>query len=540
MGLGLSALICQFTTLISAWIPARRAIKISAIDSIRQSQDVKLRARDVRTSWLTKKLFGFEGMIAAKNFARNRKRYRATVFSLFLSVTLFISASSFCSYMGNMVNGVSDATDDTQADIMFFNHQLESHINPTEMLEILTVEGVEESAFSAAGFTYLYFDESDVSQSRKDFMNKMYEGSGYVVTSYGFGTTICFVDDTSFLELCEKHGLDSSLYFNPDALLGIACNHVSGRYLTNGDNAFRWAEFDMFDQSALPVTGTQEYVREIEGWYFQRIIEDEQGNKQYVYYPEGYELRNEDGTFKKDETIEMLLSKEEAVEETFFTIGALIDEREFYMPGLAEFAILYPYSMKDNSSLKIQGVFADTPYYYMNASDHRTVYDRISKVVAESGLSSTYLYNQAEGREENELLDTVLNVFSYGFIILISLIAMTNVFNTVSTSIMLRRREFAMLRSVGLTTGGFDRMMNYECIIYGMKGLLWGLPAAVLMTYGIYRITNISYDLPFYIPVYSIVIAVGSVFAVVFATMLYATRRIRRDNPIDALRNENL
>jgi len=284
----------------------------------------------------------------------------------------------------------------------------------------------------------------------------------------------------------------------------------------------------------------QEYVREIEGWYFQRIMEGEQGNKIYVYYPEGYEVYEDNGTLKKDESLEMRLPKEEAVEEISFTIGALIDEREFYMPGLTEFAILYPYSMKDNSSLKTQGIFADTPHYYMNASDHRTVYESISKAVAESGLGSTNLYNQAEGREENELLVTVLNVFSYGFIILISLIAMTNVFNTVSTSIMLRRREFAMLRSVGLTTGGFDRMMNYECIIYGLKGLLWGLPAAFLMTYGIYRITNISYDMSFYIPVYSIVIAVGSVFAVVFATMLYSTRRIRRDNPIDALRNENL
>lgn len=44
----------------------------------------------------------------------------------------------------------------------------------------------------------------------------------------------------------------------------------------------------------------------------------------------------------------------------------------------------------------------------------------------------------------------------------------------------------------------------------------------------------------FYVPLHSIVIAVGSVFVVVFATMLYTTSRIRRDNPIDALKNENL
>ena len=138
------------------------------------------------------------------------------------------------------------------------------------------------------------------------------------------------------------------------------------------------------------------------------------------------------------------------------------------------------------------------------------------------------------------MLVTVVRVFSYGFIILISLIAMANVFNTVSTNVMLRRREFAMLKSIGLGEKGFRRMMNYECIIYGCKGLLWGLPAAVALTYVIYRITGNIVDRGFYIPWYSVAIAVGSVFAVVFATMLYSTGVIRRDNPVDALRQENI
>lgn len=540
IGLGISALLCLITALISAWIPARRAIRISAIDSIRQSQDVKLSARDVRTSWLTRKLFGFEGMIAAKNFARNKKRYRATIFSLFLSVTLFITASSFCSYLGDAVSGVADATDDPEADIQFFNHQLESDIKPQEMLEILKVEGVEEIAFCSAGYAYLYFDESDVSDSRKDFMNRMYLGSEYIPSyAYDAGTNVCFVDDASFLKLCEKYNLDSSLYFNPDAPLAIACNHINARYITQ-DNRLRWAEFDMFDEAALPVQGRQEYVKEIEGYFYVSSAEDEVGNKTYIYCPTGYEEAYYDDTVQFDEKLLLTLTKEEAIEDVYLTIGALIDEREFYMPGSTEFAILYPYSMKQSSLLNMQGVYADTPYYYINADDHRAVYDRINEAVGERGLSSVYLYNQAEGREENEMVVTVINVFSYGFIILISLIAMTNVFNTISTSIMLRRREFAMLRSVGLTTGGFDKMMNYECIIYGAKGLLWGLPAAFLLTYALYRITQNSFDTNFYVPAHSIVIAVGSVFAVVFATMLYATRRIRRDNPIDALRNENL
>lgn len=92
------------TAIISAWVPAKRAVRVSPVEAIRQTKDVKLRGREVRTSRLTEKLFGFSGMLAAKNFKRNRKRYRSTVVGLFLSVTLFISASSFCAYLTDAVD----------------------------------------------------------------------------------------------------------------------------------------------------------------------------------------------------------------------------------------------------------------------------------------------------------------------------------------------------------------------------------------------------------------------------------------------------
>lgn len=64
------------TAVISAWIPARRAVRLSPIEAIRQTQDVKIRGREVKTSPLTGKLFGFSGMLAAKNFKRDRSSYR--------------------------------------------------------------------------------------------------------------------------------------------------------------------------------------------------------------------------------------------------------------------------------------------------------------------------------------------------------------------------------------------------------------------------------------------------------------------------------
>ena len=133
-----------------------------------------------------------------------------------------------------------------------------------------------------------------------------------------------------------------------------------------------------------------------------------------------------------------------------------------------------------------------------------------------------------------------MQVFSYGFIVLISLIAAANVFNTISTNIQLRRREFAMLRSVGMTRAGFNRMMNYECLLYGSRALLYGLPASGLVTFLIYRSVLSGYETAFRLPWPAIGIAVLSVFLVVFATMMYAMSKIKKENPIDALKNENL
>ena len=138
------------------------------------------------------------------------------------------------------------------------------------------------------------------------------------------------------------------------------------------------------------------------------------------------------------------------------------------------------------------------------------------------------------------MTNDILEVFSYGFIVLISLIAIANVFNTISTNIMLRRREFAMLKSIGMTKKSFRKMMDYECLIYGIRSLLLGLPVATVFSYGIYRMLEAEIEVSFYIPWYSIAISVGSVFLVVFATMLYSMNKLQKENTVDELKRENI
>ena len=95
-----------------------------------------------------------------------------------------------------------------------------------------------------------------------------------------------------------------------------------------------------------------------------------------------------------------------------------------------------------------------------------------------------------------------------------------------------------MLRSVGMTNGGFNRMMNFECLLYGAKSLLYGIPAAFGVTYLIFRSVQAGMDADFYLPWTAVAVAVGSVFLVVFLSMLYSMSGIKKDNPIEAMKNE--
>lgn len=174
----------------------------------------------------------------------------------------------------------------------------------------------------------------------------------------------------------------------------------------------------------------------------------------------------------------------------------------------------------------------------VGAEAHRQAEEQIDQLLTSMALPY-YVNNYAANLETNRNILLVLNVLSYGFIVLISLISVANVFNTISTNIQLRRREFAMLRSVGMTQGGFRKMMNFECLFYGFKALLYGLPVSLAISLWIHAVVYSGVRMDYGLPWGHIAAAVASVFVVVFITMLYAMSKIRKQNIVDQLRNEN-
>ncbi len=526
-GLIASALLCLITVLISAWIPARRAISVSPISAIRQNSDVRIKGKEVKTSFLTRKLFGFEGMMAVKNFKRNRKGYRATVLSLFLSVTLFISASSFCSYLGTTVNGVNSG--DANYDISYYTTgENGTRPDPHIILEKLSAaDGVEESAFSESTGVDIIYDSSLLDDSFVSFFGRDQKSRN---------TTIAFIDDASFRRLCEENGLDAQALLSGDGLgSALMYNSFVTMRTVSADYAKRYS-LKVLRDSAFPCEAESTFIADnIDGYVFYAFTEDD-GNEYAVYYPKNYLAERIEAGYAPEEQYAMKLTRSEASKTVKLRLAAEISKLPFFLPS-SDPVIIYPYSAIDTVEIGLNSYQTD---FYFKASDHRKTLSSIKNILAENNLSQSRLNDAAESKEASRMLLRVIKVFSYGFIVLISLIAASNVFNTISTNILLRRREFAMLKSIGITGRSLSRMMNYECIIYGLKGLLLGLPTSFVITFLIWKSTDSAYVMPFYIPWMTVAVAIGSVFIVVFASMLYAMRLIARDNPIDTLKNENL
>jgi len=528
----IAAMICLATTLISAFIPAKRAMRVDPIDSIRQSSDLKIKKNEIKVSPLTEKLFGFEGMMASKNFKRNRKRYRSTVISLTLSILLFISASSFTAYLTDAVNTVSPYARMSDVTYSYWSEneggsEEEEKTAMTVFETIKGLDGVDDAVLAYVKYSNLNLSAADLASGALTD-----EAGSQSETCYG---SIDFIDDGYFRSLCRESGLDPDRYFDPDSPRAVMYNFVD---YFNEEREFTHAR--IFEESALPLKVNAVSVSAPDGMTLMDIALDVgTGETFYSYLPDATAEKYYKGELEEFPESEQLLIPAEEAEvmypnavEGFIESPPIGSESE-------EIRIIYPYSQLGNVALPDNdygGLFS----VQIIAKDHVKAYDELNKAIEEGRIRDGMSFDVSASVEQQKMIITVVNVFAYGFIILISLICAANVFNTISTNISLRRREFATLRSVGQGTRSFRRMLNYECVIYGVKGLLWGLPFSFISTFLIFRQASNLYERSFYVPWHSVLIAVGSVFAVVFATMLYAGTKIRRENTADALKNDNL
>ncbi len=542
LGVILASLIGFVTVIISAYIPARKAIKINPIDSVRQTNEIKIKRKNVKVSPLTGKLFGFEATLSSKNFKRNKRKYRTTVFSLFVSVVLFISASSLAAYFTDIVEAESqDMNYDVKVQMFDLGHlDITGDVSVTEELVkklfdgTKEIEGIEEIAFKQEKSEDHDIDRQFISKEYQDMVERERDFAEEEKTYLNKHFIYNIIDDASFRHLLKENGLDEKDYFNknnPKALVYDKNTHI---YQTGDEERVYIVPF--LDSKKIPttlkITQILPFFTEngITYYYFgQTEVID--GKTYYVYdigRDEGEEL---------DDSTKRYLPEGEAVSYPKISIGASLKEKPYFVGNGTN--LIYPEYVKES-------VLTDVPAeseIYIITPEHKKVADDIEKLKKDIAgpANNISVTDYAAEIESTRALVTIAKVLAYGFIVLISLIAAANVFNTISTNITLRRREIATLKSVGLTRKGMVKMMTFESLLYGLKSLVFSLPVSLGITYVIWLVASDSgYYMSFYVPWDKFLIAIFSVFIIVVTSMVYSVIKVNKDNTVETLRNENI
>ncbi len=148
--------------------------------------------------------------------------------------------------------------------------------------------------------------------------------------------------------------------------------------------------------------------------------------------------------------------------------------------------------------------------------------------------------NIEENAQAEKSLYLLMAIFLYGFIAVITLIGVTNIFNTITSNLELRQKEFAMLKSVGMTKKEFNRMINLETIFYSIKALIYGIALGSVGSYLVYLATAKKMDYGYHFPLTATIISIVAVFVLVYIIMRYSMNKINKQNIIETIRKDNI
>lgn len=485
----MAAILIAITIFLSVMIPAKRASKISPIEAIRGNDDIKVKAKKLKTRKWIRKLCGIEGELALKNLKRSKKKYRTTVISLMISIILFVSVSGFVGYMYNGFDAmyqsvdydysiyVYGAQDEAQKQV---KKELKDKIEQSKNIDKLSIV---ESIYA---YTQLNKDRLDTNmqkaiKEKEQVRQYFYEEDG----KYRIGVNVITLNEKQMEEYLKQVGI-KKLEDNQVVLINYVDLLMSAK-----------------------IEGNLTNFKEKENIILNTEIREKQSSNDEVKYKE--------------------ISKN-------FEIAKVTDKLPFGVSNIDN-----PTLIAVTTNRGIENLSNDIyTHMYFTAKEEVALEEELKEIEKANNGLSMHIENVKQEIQSQRNLKLIINIFLYGFIALISSIGIANIFNTISTNINLRKREFAMLKSIGMTEKEFKKMLDLECIFYGTKALLFGLPIGILICYLLNQGFGNLVEFAFSLPWVSIIISIVSVYLVVFITMLYSSSKMRKENIIDTLRDENI
>lgn len=479
----IAILVMALTIYISVIVPAIRASRITPIEAIRQSGDIKIKSKKLRTPKFIRKIFGVEGDIALKNLKRSKGKYRTTVISLTVSIILFITVSNFVNGMSKQFSGV------------YYNKDYDFSLNLYSRSE----------------------SNINVSAEKENIINKIktQEGIKELITVTQFNNTIKLPEDKvnkELRKLIEKNEYMKYIFNLDDMEINI-------KYITYDNNTMqkylkKVGINELNNNEAILVNYANQIGTEIDAEYHMTNFKE---NEQII-------LQKDYTNSGKDESLSICKVTDE--------IPQIIDK---YYTGL----ILVVNNDTFNNIIR-NDYITNNILLSVKKDKQDQMRNLLKEILNENTKFSISLSDIASDTSRNKNMMLIIQIFLYGFIILISAVGISNVFNTISTNIALRKREFANLKSVGMTEKGFKKMLNLECIFYGTKSLLYGLPISIFICYLMNKSFNYQSYMLFNIPWIGIIISIIAVYLVVYITMIYSRKQIKKENIVDVLRNDNI
>lgn len=514
----LAVILSIATIYFSATGSARRAAKVTPLEAIRNTKEIKIKSAKLKTPAIIGRIWGIGGVISYKNIKRNKKKYRTTVTSIVICSVTFIVISYFMS-MAFSVVGMSYASVDYNIGI---NMSCKKDLDIEKLSELLSgIEGAEDYLVGA-GY-YFDVDKPEYTKEYGEYCGQLYDDSEDVSQEF----LITVLNDKSY----DKYASDAGIK-----------NADTGAILVNKGT------FDVYNEKS------SKYVKEEMELYKYKagdtircgynVYEDAVDDDNAV---EGdTESSTEDNSgYVDEETINKGVRKTVDV-----TIAGVTDKVPTCYNGYGNTSLLFM-NQKGFESLWADGKSGNefkpgNAIYsaYVVAENADEYQDTLEKETAENpeySQISFYVSNMDKQMRDEKSLFTLLGVFAYGLIVVIALIGITNIINTLSTGMELRSREFATLRSIGMTDKQFAGMVRLESVFISVKALVIGVPLGILISYLLCVMMNRMGGAIIYKPPYkAIILCIVVVIMLIYAIMKLSMTKLRHNNIIETIKNENL
>ena len=478
----LSTLVILLTIFISALIPAINAAKISPLEAIKNSSNLKV--GKIKSSKLVKKIFKTEGELAYKNLRRNKGKFRITLFSLVISIVIFISFNGFVDMFieANQINYGSITNDLT----LYENNLLTKEEVQKTIDELKKINGLKDVAIDKGYNLNVHVDEKNINKDLRESLKQ----SRYVDmdnSNYNFINSRLYIPG----------------YFS-----------ISNIKLSEGK----------FDRKTAKAENGVILVR----YSYQESLA-KKGKVVLSNYKVGDTLNCTITSYDSDEkeSEKEVKLKILAITDEILTGNQQYPETSF---GVVAYDDLIP-------SLGITDDKSSSNLYYVATNQEKSTRDEVKKVAEENNLSVIDSIDEAQKLEQTM---NVMKIFVYGFIVVISLVSVTNIINTISTNINLRKREFAIIKSIGVTPQGFKKMIYMESILYGILSLLYGIPIGICMNVLMNKILEGVITVQTLIPYKAILICVVAIFIITFIASYIPLKKISKENIIDNIRQESI